>query len=174
MVTRVLLIIVLVLFNGCAIKYKNVASSYQDKDVQKLSSEISSLSNTISKDEALDIALFSTSYTKKLANSYDLVGSPKFQNFLINMGFKKKGYCYNYADDLASALSQRGYETISIYRAAHKQYTYFEHNCVVITPKDRNDIGVILDGWRDAGKLYFDLMSRDRKNYNWKIFKKIQ
>jgi len=174
MVTRVFLIIVLVLFSGCAIKYKNVTSSYKDKDVQKLYKEITSLSNTISKDEALDIALFSTSYTKQLANSYDLVGTPKFQNFLINIGLKKKGYCYNYADDLAKALHQRGYQTVSIYRAAHKIHTYFEHNCVVITPKERNDIGVILDGWRNAGKLYFDYMSRDRKNYNWKIFQKIQ
>ena len=174
MVTRVFLIIVLVFFNGCAIRYKNVSSSYQDKDVQKLYKEISSLSNTISKDEALDIALFSTSYTKKLANSYHLVGGPYFQNFLINIGLKKRGYCYNYADDLAAALSHRGYQTVSIYRAAHKIHTIFEHNCVVITPKERDDIGVILDGWRDAGKLYFDYMSRDRKNYNWKIFKKIQ
>ena len=174
MVTRVILLIILVLFNGCAIKYKNVSSSYQDRDVQKLYKEISSLSNTISKDEALDIALFSTSYTKQLANSYDLIGTPKFQNFLINIGLKKKGYCYNYADDLAKALYQRGYKTVSIYRAAHKIHTYFEHNCVVITPKERNDIGVILDGWRNAGKLYFDYIDRDRKNYDWKIFQKIQ
>ena len=174
MVTKILLISFLVLFNGCAIKYKNVNSSYQDKDVQKLSKEIASLSPTIDKDEALDIALFSTSYTKKLANSYDLVGFPKFQNFLINIGVKKKGYCYNYANDLAAALLHRGYKSVSIYRAAHKRFTYFEHNCVVITPKERNDIGVILDGWRNSGKLYFDYMKDDKKNYNWKIFKKIQ
>ena len=174
MFTKFLFLIILIIFNGCAIKYKNVASSYQDKDVQKLSKMISSLSPTIDKDEALDIALFSTSYTKKLANSYKLVGSPNFQNFLINIGLKKKGYCYNYADDLATALLHRGYKSVSIYRAAHKIHTYFEHNCVVITPKERNDIGVILDGWRNAGKLYFDYMKNDKKNYDWKIYKKIQ
>ncbi len=161
-------------FNGCAIKYKNVNSTYQDKDVQKLSKMISSLSPTIDKNEALDIALFSTSYTKRLANSYELVGTPKFQNFLINIGLKKKGYCYNYANDLAYALLRRGYKSVSIYRAAHKRFTYFEHNCVVITPKERNDIGVILDGWRNAGVLYFDYMKDDEKNYHWKIFQKIQ
>ena len=174
MVTRILIIAFLIVFNGCAIKHKNVNSSYQDKDVQKLSKEITSLSPTIDKKEAMDIALFSTSYTKRLANSYKLVGSPRFQNFLINIGLKKKGYCYNYANDLAYALLHRGYKSVSIYRAAHKKYTYFEHNCVVITPRERNDIGVILDGWRNAGKLYFDYMKNDYKNYQWKIFQKIQ
>ncbi len=174
MIRNILLIVFLVLFNGCAIKYKNIQTSYADKNVQKLKKMISSLSPTIDKNEALDIAHFSISYTKELANQYKLVGSPKFQNFLINIGLKKKGYCYNYADDLANALLHRGYKSVSIYRAAHKRQTYFEHNCVVITPKERNDIGVILDGWRNAGKLYFDYMKDDRKNYNWKIFQKIQ
>jgi len=174
MITKILLISFLVLFNGCAIKYNNIQSSYQDKDVQKLSKEIASLSPTIDKSEAFDIALFSTSYTKKLANSYKLVGTPKFQNFLINIGLKKKGYCYNYANDLASALLHRGYKSVSIYRAAHKRFTYFEHNSVVITPRERNDIGVILDGWRNGGKLYYDFMKDDDKNYHWVIFQKIQ
>ncbi len=174
MIRFITILSLLIVFNGCAIKYKNVQSSYHDDSVQKLSREIASLSPTIDKKEALDIALFSTSYTKRLANSYHLVGFPKFQNFLINIGIKKKGYCYNYANDLASALLHRGYKTVSIYRAAHKRFTYFEHNCVVITPKERNDIGVILDGWRHAGTLYFDYMKSDRKHYNWKIFQKIQ
>ncbi len=174
MIRFITILSLFIVFNGCAIKYKNIQSTYHDKNVQKLSKEIASLSPTIDKDEALDIALFSTSYTKKLANSYKLVGFPKFQNFLINIGLRKKGYCYNYANDLAAALLRRGYKSVSIYRAAHKRFTYFEHNCVVITPKERNDIGVILDGWRHAGKLYFDYMKSDRKHYNWKIFQKIQ
>jgi len=169
-----ILITVLFFLSGCSIKYNNIQVSYHDKQAVKLQNMITSLENTIDKNEAQDLAVFSLSYTKKLANSYGLVLSPNFQNFLINIGVKKKGYCYNYADDLGYALVQRGYQSFDIYRIIHKKGTIFEHNAIMITPHYTTQKGVILDGWRNAGKLYFDTLKNDRKKYEWKLFKRLQ
>jgi len=168
-----ILITIILLLSGCSIKYKNISTPSDNKKVLKLTKELTSLDNSIDPYEAKDLARFSISYTKKLANSYGLVLSPNFQNFLINIGLKKKGYCYNYADDLGYALVQRGYNSFDIYRIIHKKGTMFEHNAIMITPHYTIQKGVVLDGWRDAGKLYFSRL-KDDKEYSWKIFKKLQ
>ena len=158
------------LFSGCAIKYDNISINKTDTKVSKLSSKLQSISQSIQKDEAKDLAQFSHYYTKVLANRYKLIISPNFQNFLINIGIKKKGYCYNYADDLAAALLKRGYKSFKFYRIIHKQGTMFEHNAVLVSSHDKGFFGVVLDGWRDAGELYYSFL-KDDSNYDWKLFK---
>lgn len=167
------LIIILLLslfFSGCAIKHDNITINKSDKKIKKLSNTLQSLSESINPDEADDLAKFSASYTKILANKYKLLVSPNFQNFLINIGIKKEGYCYNYADDLVYALSNRGYESFKLYRVIHKKGSMFEHSAVLVRAFDKESSGVILDGWRDAGELYYSLL-KDDKSYDWKIFK---
>ena len=166
-----ILITILFLFTGCSIKYNKVQVSHNNPNAIKLTNMLTSMDKSIDKNEAKDLAVFSLRYTKELANSYGLVLSPNFQNFLINIGLKKKGYCYNYADDLGNALVKRGYKSFDIYRMIHKQGTMFEHNSVMITPHYTTKKGVILDGWRNAGKLYFARLKDDKKSYDWKIFK---
>jgi len=170
---KYILVLLVFSFFGCSIKYDRVNTTPTDPDVQKLSYLISSMDRSISPKEAKDLALFSIPYTKRLANSYGLVLSPNFQNFLINIGYKKKGYCYNYADDLGYALVKRGYKSFDIYRIIHKRGSIFEHNAIMITPHYTIKKGVVLDGWRKAGKLFFSRL-KDDKEYEWKIFKKLQ
>ena len=168
-----ILITIILLLSGCSIKYKNISTPSDNPKVIKLTNELVSLDSSIDANEAKDLARFSISYTKKLANSYGLVLSPNFQNFLINIGIKKKGYCYNYADDLGYALIKRGYKSFDIYRIIHKKGSIFEHNAIMITPHYTTKKGVVLDGWRDAGRLFFARV-KDDKEYRWKIFKPLQ
>ena len=164
-----LIILIPFLMTGCAIKYKNVKLVSKSPKVVKLEKLLCSMSPTVDKKEAHDLSVFANYYTKKLANDYELVGSPNFQNFLINIGFKKKGYCYNYAFDLADALKKRHYKTMNFYWITHKHGTIFEHNAVLVTPLETNQKGVILDGWRNAGELFFSRIEDD-KEYNWKLY----
>ncbi len=166
---NILFFILLFFISGCSIKYTNLSPSYNSAKVIKLQNMLISLSPTIDKKEAHDLAVFANYYTKKLANDYKLVGSPNFQNFLINIGLKEKGYCYNYAFDLAKALKQRGYKTIDFYWIVHKKGTIFEHNAVLATPINTYKKGIILDGWRNAGKLFFARLKDDKK-YQWKLY----
>ncbi len=156
---------------GCSIKYQDIAPEKNSPRVQLLKKEILSLSKNIDKIEAEDLAIFSISYSKKLANDYHITLSPLFQNFLINIGLRKKGYCYNYANDLLKALLKRGYKSFDFYRVIYKKGTMFEHNAILIRAKNSKVSGVILDGWRNAGKLYFSKIEND-KEYKWKIFYK--
>ena len=172
MLKIIVLVFSLFFISGCAIKYKNIQPTDNSPKVLKLQKLLTSLSSTIDKNEAHDLAVFTNYYTKKLANDYDLVGSPNFQNFLINIGLRKKGYCYNYTFDLAKALKERGYKTIDFYWISHKKGTIFEHNSVLATPKEFNTNGVILDGWRNAGDLYFSLLKDDKEFGNWKLMSK--
>jgi len=118
------------------------------------------------------MAKFSLYYTKVLANKYELIISPNFQNFLINIGVRKRGFCYNYADDLVYALSNRGYKSFKLYRIIHKKGSIREHSAVLVSSHDNSDKGVILDGWRGAGELFYSLL-KDDSEYEWKKVKEI-
>jgi len=169
---KYILVLLVFVFSGCSIRYNNTTIHKNNPRVIKLTYMLTSMDPSISYKESNDLAKFSIRYTKELANSYGLVLSPNFQNFLVNIGLKQKGYCYNYADDLGYALVKRGYKSFNIYRIIHKKGTIFEHNAIMISPHGTTKKGVVLDGWRDAGKLYFCRVKDDK--YDWKLFKKLQ
>ncbi len=152
---------------GCSVKYDVVSPS--SSRVISLEKELLSLSPHVSKKEAKDLSVFALRYTKILANRYHIAISPRFQNFLINIGLKKRGYCYNYANDLAKALLKRDYKSFDFYRIIYRKGTAFEHNALLVRAKDSNSSGVVLDGWRNAGRLYFSKIENDKK-YKWRIF----
>ena len=168
-----ILVLLVFIFLGCSIKYNEIKTSPKNPDVIRLAQMLKSMDTSIDPVEAEDLAMFSIPYTKRLANSYGLVLSPNFQNFLVNIGLKKKGYCYNYADDLGYALVKRGYKSMDIYRIIHKKGSIFEHNAILITPHYTTKKGVVLDGWRNAGKLFYSRL-KDDHDYEWKIFKRLQ
>ncbi len=166
-----ILLFTLLLFTGCSIKYErpNRTSLPQEniETIHQLSLAITQLSATINQNEAKKVATIATLYPLELANEYQLVKPPLFHNTLINMKLKKRGFCYHFAQDISQKLKKLQLKTIELRWATHKRQQYWEHNAIVLTAKQQSfKQGILLDAWRDSGKLYWNHVYKDNA-YDW-------
>lgn len=170
---NIITILVLILFFcGCSVKHqsaedKNSFLQKEAKSIISLQKQIENLSSSIDKNEAKNIAEEAHFYPKVLAKKYNLSYPPQFHNFLINIGAKKRGFCYHWTEDLILYLKSKNYKTIELRWGVYEKGTMFEHNCVVITPKNGNFYdGIILDPWRKSSKLFWSKIKEDEE-YTW-------
>ncbi len=161
----VYLLIFSFLFVGCA---NNPSPAKQsDNNIKKL--EI--LLNTLHADkkETKDLAKKAIIHSKELALEYNLVKPPLFQNFLVNIGLRKRGLCWQFAYDMLDFVKKQNYKSFDYYIGGANIGNYWsEHNVLVVTCKGcRFSEGVLLDPWRNSGDLYFSKL-KDDKRYSWK------
>jgi hypothetical protein len=101
-----------------------------------------------------------------LARQYRVVRPAGLQNILVNLGIKDRGLCYHWAEDLEARLRALPISTLELHRAVARRATRREHNALVVTAKGgRFECGIVLDAWRDCGRLYWVEVSRDK--YPW-------
>jgi len=186
MKTISLLFITLFFFSACSVKYEHIGLDenntlqMQKKDlatqekIQALSNLIQNLSITVDKNEADLVAYRSIYYAMHLANSYELVSPALFHNFLVNQNFKERGLCYHWRNDILFFLKKETYHTLSIYEVVANKSDYFlEHHAISITAIGTTfDNGILLDGWRNSGELFFIPLKEDRA-YVWKEKRKV-
>ncbi|MBD3789976.1 MAG: hypothetical protein IE885_06395 [Campylobacterales bacterium] len=126
-------------------------------------------SDHISKDEARHLATDIFTETGALIKEFDLVSPPLFHNLLVNTGLRKGGLCYQWSDALYAHLRAENYQDFDFHLAVANKGEYLgEHNALVVVPKGGQvEEGVIIDPWRNSGKLYFSRFKED-KEYHWK------
>lgn len=176
----ILILFFAIVFIGCSVKYEGISLDENDNivvekfdsdakdNIDKLTNMILSISSKITYNEAYEIAYKSTYYAMYLANKYDIVKPPMLQNFLVNENVREYGLCYHWANDMIVYLKKSRYPNIDIYKAVANNGQYFEHNAIVITARnDDFQNGIILDAWRNSGKLFYSYV-RDDKSYDWK------
>lgn len=122
----------------------------------------------VKRSEAKDLARKAIKHSEKLAHDYKLVKPPLFQNFLVNVGLRKKGLCWQFAYDMLAFVKKQHYKSFDYYIGGANIGSYWdEHNVLVVTCKGCSfDKGVLLDPWRDSGKLFFCKVKNDKK-YKW-------
>jgi hypothetical protein len=135
--------------------------------VRALTNEIRMLSARVSPAEAADCAARSIRYSELMRDTYGVKEPIELNNIMINVGLKKRGLCYQMADDLQAELKAQKYRTLSFQRAtAHWHDVIDEHNCVVVTGVGQAfEKGLVLDPWRNAGVLRWARVARD--HYPW-------
>ncbi|MEP7070959.1 MAG: hypothetical protein ABI839_01095 [Verrucomicrobiota bacterium] len=135
--------------------------------VAELTAQITALAPTVNPSEARRVAVCAHNTVHQLKIDYAMVGPPLFQNFLINVGIKNRGFCYQWATDLMSELDALNVKTIKLHWGVAHRGGLREHNCVVVTAtRQAFAQGLVLDGWRYGGRLYFGPVATDR--YPWK------
>jgi hypothetical protein len=110
--------------------------------------------------ELLSVTAHTTS--RSLAREYRIVLNPEFQNFLINIGVRQRGYCAHFARDIGARLKTLKLKTLVLHWGAAYARTSGEDNSLVVTARNQPfQDGILLDGWRRAGRLFWSPVKKD-------------
>ena len=155
----------LLLFQGCSVKVGNI-NTESAKQIE-LASDIMALGSRIDKKEAYSIAKEALSHPKVLAKQYNLVTPASYHNMLINLGYRTRGLCFHWSEDMMAHLKKQKYKTIDLRWGVANKGGEEEHNSVVVVPKGSTfESGIILDPWRNSGDLYWTRIGADEK-FQW-------
>jgi len=153
--------LLLLLLTGCA-----HSAGARREAAQSLPDRLAALAPTVSRDEAQRTAVCAYDSAQQLARDYRVVGPALFHNFLINLGLKKRGLCYHWAEDLVVRLQALQLATLDLHWGIARAGTLREHNSVVVTAKGQPfQQGIVLDAWRHSGRLHWAPVTSDR--YPW-------
>ncbi|NVK22671.1 MAG: hypothetical protein HWD86_09145 [Kangiellaceae bacterium] len=137
--------------------------------IKQLTLSIQTLSPQISNQEANLFAKTAINYSLELGKQYQVGKNPLWHNILVNLGIKERGLCVHWTEDLLRKLSKLNIPSLKLYWAvANRNDGSFnlEHSAIVVTVTDKEfEQGIVLDAWRDSGKLYFSSIQDD--SYQW-------
>lgn len=137
--------------------------------VAELGQMIEALSPEVDPTEARLVAETATMLPLELAGTYRLTSPPITHNVLVNMGLRPRGLCTHFAEDLLRRLDALELNTLDLYWAVAFPTRPFrlEHSAALVTARGRRfEDGIVLDGWRDSGELYFAPVTEDNR-YAW-------
>jgi hypothetical protein len=133
---------------------------------EELAKQLAALSRRVDPNEATLVAQCAFSTVARLREEYQMFGTPIFNNFLVYHGFRKRGYCYQWTEDLLLALDGLKLKTLELHWGDAYRDTWRENNCVVVTAKGQAfDRGMILECWRHFGHLRWNLVPSDQDRY---------
>ena len=164
MFKQLFLILLLILLNGCgSVVYKQLDTPKDEAKIQQLKNELLTVSNN--EQEAAKLAKTAVIYPKVLANRYQLVSPPLYHNFLVNIGERKRGLCFHFVEDLMQEINKTHYKSFNFRWGRANANKLDEHNVIVVTGNINNNFqdGIILDGWRNSGDLFFCKVKNDPK-----------
>ena len=135
-------------------------------NAEKLADELDSLSPKVNREEATLLANCAYATVSKLRREYRMFGTPIFNNFLIYRGLRKRGYCYQWSEDLLIALDKLKVSSLEFHWGEYDPGTWRENNCIVVTAKGQPfKRGIMLECWRHLGHLYFGPVVSDWEHY---------
>lgn len=140
------------------------------KDVNALAQQLRALGPEVDPAEAQRAAEISYSYGRQLAREYNVTSSPIIHNAKVLNGFRERGLCVHYAQDMQKRLNQENFRTLVIHRAIATPDNIWriDHSTAVISRRgDDMYEGVVLDPWRNAGELFWSPTRADEV-YNWR------
>jgi hypothetical protein len=134
-----------------------------------LAGELRALDERIPAEEARRLSQEIFLESAKLRKKFKPVSEPHFNNFLINIGMKEQGLCYQWSDALYVHFRKSSYPHFDFHLLVSGQGEYFsEHNVLVVVAKGEDVMdGIIIDPWREPGSVYF-VKVKDDHGYEWK------
>jgi len=154
------------LLTGCASPVRQGKSL---PDTARLAEELNALAGGKAPAEARRLAEVAVEQSARLAAEYRSVRPAWLHNFLVNRGWRKRGLCYQWAEDLRAALVELEVRRYRLRWGVARAQTMREHNAVVITAVDQPFAGgLVLDPWRKSGQLIWVPVRQDK--YPWEEY----
>jgi hypothetical protein len=133
-----------------------------ERSIGKLRDALVALAPDVDPSEAELLSLTAHTASRDCAREYRVVWCPAFQNLLINTGKRQRGYCGHYARDIGERLKELKLKTLVLHWGAVYAGTMDESNCLVVTARNQLfEDGIIIDGWRNGGRLFWCALKKD-------------
>lgn len=124
------------------------------------------LDDKVDADEAKRLAEVAVEQAADLAEQFRAVRPAWLGNYMVNMGLRDRGLCYDWANALYPRLHALNLRSLELHLAVARMDTPREHNCIVVTaPRQPFSEGIVLDAWRHSGRLWFGSVRTDK--YPW-------
>ena len=182
-IMRPLVILLLpTLLSSCAVHYSGVHMTPEGQPqmqgitpqlqwkINELTRLLMSMGPGVDPREAADVAHDAYIYPLELANEWGLVWPPLYHNRLRNAHKRPLGLCYDWAIAMRAHMRKKNLRTIDLYWGIANKGQHDEHSSLVVTARGMPfESGVVLDPWRDSGKLYVTRPNTDRP-YPWRYY----
>lgn len=99
---------------------------------------------------------------------FAMIRPAALNNIFVNMKLKNKGLCWHWAQNLLYSFQKLQIHTFSFHWITAYEGKLREHNAIAIYPGGRNfQEGLVLDGWRYAGKPFWIPIKDDHFPWKW-------
>lgn len=162
-------LLALILLGACAAPRPGSLEEVSRDDISALTQAILSMSPDVDPIEAARAAEIAYGYTAKLAIDYEITDPPLIHNMKVNAGFKPRGLCWHWAEDMEARLDAEGFETLEMHRAIANADNpiLIDHSTAIISASGEGMFeGIVLDPWRKGGILTWTATLEDPK-YTW-------
>src|SRR5438132_6794088 len=138
------------------------AAARDERSIADLSKALAALAPDVDPAEAQLLSLTAHTTARKLAREYRVVLNPEFTVFLVNVGLRKRGWCGHWTRDIGERLKELKLKTLVLHWGVAYDGTSSENNCVVVTARNQPfQDGIVLDGWRRGGRLFWCVVKAD-------------
>ena len=161
---RFLCLAALAPLGACAARFEPATKA----DVDALAAQLVALSSEVDPEEAQQAARLAYARTEELRVAYQITDPPLVHNAKVNMGLRPRGLCWQWADDLESALRAAKFRSFALHRAIANATTIrIDHSTVIISARGQGMFdGIVLDPWRKGGMLTWVATTQDPE-YKW-------
>jgi hypothetical protein len=140
----------------------NAVWARDEKSIKELRDALVALAPDVDPSEADQVSVTAHTASRSLAREYRLVWFPGFQNLLIHLGKRQRGYCGHYTRDIGERLKELKLKTLVLHWGAAYAGTPSENNGLVVTARNQPfEEGIIMDGWRYGGQLFWRALKKD-------------
>lgn len=139
-----------------------VANARDEESIKGLRDALVALSPDVDPHEAELLSQTAHTLSRQLAKEYGVTLFPGFQNFLVNIGAREKGFCAHYTRDMGTRLREFHFKTLVLHWGAAYAKQEDENNALVVTARGQKfEDGIVLDAWRRAGRLWWSPVLKD-------------
>jgi hypothetical protein len=137
--------------------FGTTAWAQDEKSINDLRNALIALSpRTVDPQEAELLSDTAHRTSRQLAREYGVTGDPAIHNYLIHIGRKKRGICADYTHDIGARLREMRFKTLVLHWGTAWEKESDENNALIVTARNQSFYdGIVLDGWRRAGRLFW-------------------
>ena len=151
-------VVFIIAFSLCT----NAVWAIDERSINRLRDALVALAPDVDPGEAELVSVTAHTTERSLAREYRMVWFPGVQNLLIHMGKRQRGICADYARDIGERLKELRLKTLVLHWGSAYAGTLLEDNALVVTARNQPfDDGIIMDGWRDAPRLFWCPLRKD-------------
>jgi len=138
------------------------AQASDERSIKDLAKALTALAHDVDPAEAQALSEKAHTKARSLKKEYRVALNPEFTVFLYNIGMRKRGWCGHWAQDIGAELKELKTKTLVLHWGEAYPNTSSENNALVVTARNQPfKDGILLDGWRRAGRLFWCLVVKD-------------